>query len=73
MGIGVGERELGQIDWKEIYKLKKGSSEFTTYQVCQCKILTRIVVTNRLLKSIGRRQSLLYVCMYVCVYVCIDG
>ena len=56
---GAWERELGQIDWMEIYKLNKRSSEFTTYRVFQYKILTRIVVTNRLLKCIGMRQSLM--------------
>ena len=56
---GAWERELGQIDWKEIYKLNKCTSELTTYTAFQYKILTRIVVTNRLLQSMGIKSSFL--------------
>ena len=50
---------MGQIDWEETYKLNKFTSELTIYQAFQHKILTRIVVTDRLLQCMGIKSSFL--------------
>ena len=57
---GAWEREMGYIDWKEVYMLNRRTSASIKYKVFQYKILTRIVVTNRLLQSMGLTSS--YMC-----------
>ena len=53
------EREMGQLNWSEIYTLNKRTYELTFYQMFQYKILTRIVAINRLLHRMGIVDSFL--------------
>ena len=50
-------REMGHIEWAQVYKLGKGTTICTGYQSLQYKILTRIVATNGLLHRIGIKDS----------------
>ena len=50
------ERELDQIDWVEVYKLNRKLIS-VAYQSLQYKILTKIIVTNRLLYQMGRSET----------------
>ena len=47
------ERELGQIDWVEVYKSNRKLISVAC-QSLQYKILTKIIATNRLLYQMGR-------------------
>ena len=50
------ERELGQIDWVEVYKSNRKLIS-VAYQSLQYKILTKIIATNRLLYQMGRSET----------------
>ena len=50
------EQELGQTNWVDVYRLNKNLTS-VSYQTLQCKILTKIIATNRLLYQIGRAES----------------